>query len=122
MKIKQFEDIEGWKRARELVGYIYTVTNDGAFSKDYSLKDQIRRASTSVMANIAEGFGRQTDKEFIQFLYIALGSSTEVQSHLYIAKDLGYISDREFNKAYGIANETSRMIMGFVKYLKGTSK
>jgi len=96
MKIEKFEDIEAWQKMRELVRGIYQATNEGNFARDYSLRDQIRRASVSVMSNIAEGYARQTDKEFGQFLHIALGSVAEVQSYLYIAQDLGHLSDKDF--------------------------
>jgi len=99
-KIRQFEDIEAWKKARILVKEVYKVTAEGKFSKDFSLKDQIRRAAVSIISNIAEGFSRQTDQEFVQFLHIAKGSTSEVQSQLYIALDLGYISQEEFSKLY----------------------
>ena len=121
MKIERFEDIEAWKKARELVSSVYLVTSKGDFAKDYSLKDQVRRASISAMSNIAEGYARQTDKEFVQFLYIALGSVAEIQSQFHIAQDLGYISHDEFERIYGMASETARIIGGFIKYLKGTS-
>ena len=121
MKIERFEDIQAWQKARELVRSIYEITSRGDFAKDYSLKDQIRRASVSVMSNIAEGFSRQTDKEFTQFLHIALGSVAEAQSQLYIAQDLRYISKEDFNKIYKLGSETARLITGFIKYLKGTS-
>ena len=119
MKIEKFEDIQAWQKARELVRSIYQATNEGDFARDYSLKDQIRRASVSVMSNIAEGYARQTGREFIQFLYIALGSAVEVQSQLYIARDLRYLSQEEFDKIYGLASETAKLITGFIKYLKG---
>jgi len=122
MRIERFEDIEGWKRARELVKNIYTLTEAGEFARDYSLKDQIRRASVSIMANIAEGYARQTNKEFSQFLHIALGSVAEVQSQLYIAQDLNYISNQEFARIYALSSEVARLITGFIKYLKGTSQ
>lgn len=120
MKIERFEDIQAWQKARELVKSIYQVTNEGDFARDYSLKDQIRRASISVMSNIAEGYARQTDKEFTQFLYIALGSVAEVQSQLYIARDLNYTSQEEFSKIYELGSEVARLITGFIKYLRGT--
>jgi len=120
MKIERFEDIEAWKKARELVNSVYSLTSKGPFAKDYSLKDQIRRASISAMSNIAEGYARQTDKEFVQFLYIALGSVAEIQSQFYIARDLGYIANDEFSRIYEMAGETARIIVGFIKYLKGS--
>ena len=85
---KSFEDLPVWQRARELVKYIYTLTRKEAFSRDFSLVDQIRRSSASVMNNIAEGFERDGNKEFIQFLYITKGSSGEIKSQLYRALDL----------------------------------
>ena len=118
MKIKRFEDIEAWKKARELVRTIYDLSSNGDFAKDYSLKDQIRRGCVSVMSNIAEGYARQTDKEFVQFLYIALGSVAEVQSQLYIARDLNYLSGEQFDEVYKQSGEVARLITGFTKYLR----
>ena len=122
MKIGKFEDIEAWKKSRELVKTIYQVTSEGRFGKDYSLIDQVRRASVSIMSNIAEGYARQTNREFSQFLHIALGSVAELQSQLYIAQDLNYVSKEEFDRIYGLSSEVARLITGFIKYLKGTTK
>ena len=122
MKIERFEDIQAWQKARELVTRIYSMTNKGDFAKDYGLKDQLRRASVSVMSNISEGYARQTDKEFAQFLYIALGSAAEVQSLLYTAQDLNYISKEEFDNIYELSSEVARLIAGFIKYLQGSQK
>ena len=119
MKIERFEDIEAWKKARDLASRVYSVTSTGQLANDYNLTGQIRRASVSAMSNIAEGYARQTDKEFVQYLHIALGSVTEIQSQLYIARDLGYIADAEFSRVYGMAGETARIITGFIRYLKG---
>lgn len=118
MKIERFEDIQAWQKARELVTHIYSMTNKGDFAKDYSLKDQLRRASISVMSNISEGYARQTDKEFTQFLYIALGSTAEVQSLLYAVQDLNYISKEEFDNIYQLSSEVARLVVGFIKYLQ----
>ena len=91
-KIRSFEDIVAWQKARELVKIIYKMTNDlEDFRKDFGLKDQIRRASVSSMSNISEGFARNSDKEFANFLNIARGSVAEVQCQLYVALDLSYI-------------------------------
>ena len=117
-KIERFEDIKAWQKARDLTKSTFDITSQGNFAKDYSLKDQIRRASASVMSNIAEGYTRQTDKEFTQFLYIALGSVAEVQSQLYVARDLSYISTEQFGQAYELTSETPRLINGFIKYLR----
>ncbi|MCK4392504.1 four helix bundle protein [Candidatus Bipolaricaulota bacterium] len=122
VQIKRFEDIEAWKKARVLVKEIYQTTGKGKFAKDFSLKDQIRRAAVSVMSNIAEGFSRQTDKEFIQFLFMSKGSVSEIQSQLYIANDLGYIDEEEFTGLYHDADEIARLISGFIRYLKGASE
>ncbi len=120
--IKRYEDIQAWQKARELVKVIYQITSKGDFARDFGLRDQIRRASVSTMSNIAEGFCRQTDKEFIQFLYIAKGSASEMQSQLYVALDLGYLSESSFEEIYGITEETLKLISGFVKYLKSGVK
>ncbi len=90
--IKRFEDIIAWQKAREMTREIYTCTRAGAFTKDFGLRSQIQRASVSTMANIAEGFDRGGDKEFIQFLSNSKGSSGEVKSHLYVALDQGYVT------------------------------
>lgn len=116
-KIKRFEDIEAWKKARELTKEIYRITSSGLFSKDYGLKDQIRRASVSVMSNIAEGFARKTDKEFARFLVQSHGSAAEVQSVLYVALDQNYINQNDFDRLYALAEKTSKMIMNFTLYL-----
>jgi four helix bundle protein len=116
-RLQRFEDIEAWKMSRELTKRIYQVSSIGAFAKDFGLKDQIRRASVSVMSNIAEGFERRTDKEFCQFLSIAKGSAGEIKAQLYIALDVGFISQTEFNDLYEKADKTGKMIGGFMKYL-----
>jgi four helix bundle protein len=115
--IERFEDILAWQKARELSKEIYIVTSAGNFSKDFSLKDQIRRASTSVMLNIAEGFARRSNNEFRQFLYIARGSSAEVQSALYIALDQNYISHEDFKNLYQLADDCAKMIAGLIRHL-----
>ena len=97
---KKFEEIIAWQKAREAVGLIYKFTSEGTFSKDFGLRDQIRRSAISVMANVAEGSGRKTDKEFANFLNIAHGSITETQSHLYISLDLGYLSQPQFESVF----------------------
>ena len=120
-KVKMFEDIVAWQKARELVRMVYRMTGEGDFARDFSLKDQIRRAAVSVMSNIAEGFSRQTDKEFVQFLYIAKGSVSEIQSQLYVALDLGYAEVEGFNNAYELSSQVAKLITGFIRYLQGNS-
>jgi four helix bundle protein len=117
-KINSFEDIQSWQKARELNKEIYKVSNSGSFCKDFGLRDQIRRASVSVVSNIAEGFERDGSKEFKQFLSIAKGSAGEVRAQLYVALDLEYITNTEFEKLNILVIETSKLISGFIKYLK----
>jgi len=105
MAVKRFEELIVWQRAKELTRLIYASTRNGAFQKDYGLKDQIQRAAVSVMSNIAEGFGRGGNKEFIQFLFVAKGSLSEVQSLLHVATDQDYIDSAKFQLAYDKANE-----------------
>ena len=116
-KIERFEGIEAWQRARELAKQIYKISNDGPFARDFGLRDQIRRAAVSIMSNIAEGFERGSNKEFIQFLYIAKGSAGEVRAQLYVAFDQGYIDRKNFNSLNRDAAEISRMISGLITYL-----
>ncbi len=117
-KVKKFEDVMAWQKVRELVKMVYKMTREGDFARDFSLKDQFRRAAVSVISNIAEGFSRQTDKEFVQFLYIAKGSISEIQSQLYMAFDLGYVEVQEFNKAYELSSEVARLLTGLIRYLQ----
>jgi four helix bundle protein len=116
--IKRFEDIEAWQRARELTAEIYKVTKRKPFSTDFNLRDQIRRASISIMLNIAEGFARRTDKEFAQFLTLAHGSAAEVQAALYVALDQEYVKQKDFDDLYSKVGVVSRMILGFASYLR----
>ena len=115
--IEKFEDIEAWQKARELTREIYRVTNQGAFAKDFGLRDQIRRASVSIMSNIAEGFGRGGNREFIQFLSMAKGSVSEVQAQLYVAVDAGYLTKDQFQQLYSLSQSTGNLIGGFIRYL-----
>lgn len=116
--IKNFQDIESWQKARELTQKIYGITNQDEFSKDYGLKDQIQRASISIMSNIAEGFERGGNKEFVQYLFQARASCAEVQSQLYVAKDTKYISEQTFERMMSLAEEVSKLISGFISYLE----
>lgn len=118
MRIKRFEDIEAWQSARKLTRMVYDVTKEHAFLKDLNLQNQLRRAYVSIMANIAEGFGRESNKEFIQFLSYASSSNTETQSHLYILLDQNYISEEKFNELYQQSILVGNLINGFVRYLK----
>ena len=117
MKISRFEDLEVWQQARELTRWVYKLTANGRFSRDYGLKDQMRRASVSIMANIAEGFSRRGDKEFTQFLFVAKSSAAELQSHAYVALDQGYITETDFKGLYESLDHISRMLSNFIKRL-----
>ena len=115
--IERFEELEAWKIARELTKEVYRVSKNDLFIRDYGLRDQICRASVSVMSNVAEGFERDGNKEFVNFLSIAKGSSGEVRSQLYVALDQNYISESEFKLIYSKAEQNSRVISGLMKYL-----
>lgn len=119
-KFKRFEDIVAWQKARVLVGDVYKITNSGQFNKDFGLKDQVRRASISVMLNIAEGFARRGDRQFGQFLHIAQGSVAEVQSALYIAFDQNYVDKDSFDLIYNQCVEISKMLSGLIAYLRSS--
>jgi four helix bundle protein len=116
----RLEDIQAWQKARQVTRMIYQATANGGFAKDYGLRDQIQRASVSIMANIAEGFGRHSDKEFANFLNIAHGSAAEVQSHLYVALDLGYVDQTLFDKLYALLEEISRMTLALAQRLRAS--
>jgi four helix bundle protein len=118
MKIERFEDIQSWQEARSLTKIIYELTYQLPFRRDRGLCRQIQEASVSIMANIAEGFDRQSKREFIKFLYYASGSGSEVQSHLYVALDQKYISETDL-ETYNQVRKTKSLINGFIKYLKG---
>ncbi len=122
MKITKFEDIEVWQLGRELTRKIYEITRKGEFAKDYGLKDQIRRASGSVMHNIAEGFDAGSNREFARFLGYSQRSCTEVQSELYVALDQNYIGNDEFHELYELAMRTGSKGGAFIKYLKNNPR
>lgn len=118
MSVKKFEDLEVWKNARQFSVMIYQITEQGNFKKDFGLKDQLRRAAVSIVSNIAEGFERNGNKEFVQFLSYAKGSSGEIRAQLYIAKDLDYINEEQFNELSEKITMISKMIAGFIVYIK----
>jgi four helix bundle protein len=117
-KIERFEDLTSWQKARELNRLVYRISKNAAFAKDFGLRDQIRRASISVMSNIAEGFERGGDKEFVQFLSNAKGSCGEVRAQLYAALDESYLTQEEFDELIELCVEVSRMISGMMTYLR----
>ncbi|MFH1867853.1 MAG: four helix bundle protein [Candidatus Omnitrophota bacterium] len=114
MRIEKFEDLNTWQEARKLSSIIYDATNKYAFKKDFDLARQLRRSSVSVMANIAEGFGRYTLKDSKQFYIIARGSLLETRSHLYVALDRGLINQEEFNIITEQCEKTSKILSGLI--------
>ena len=121
-KFDGFEEIEAWKKAYDVTLRIYRLTENDRFAKDFGLRDQIRRASVSIMANIAEGHGRKSNAEFANFLNLSRGSAHEVQSHLHIAVGLGYIERIEFDEIYRTLGDVSRMTLGLARYLRENDK
>lgn len=118
MKLKRFEELECWQEARILVKMVYEAINKSErFKRDYRLRDQTTAAAISVMSNIAEGFSRQSNKEFTQFLYISKSSASEIQSIFYIALDLNYISKETFDIFYKQTDKISQINSGLIKYL-----
>ncbi|BCG47780.1 hypothetical protein GEOBRER4_n2628 [Citrifermentans bremense] len=119
MKIDSFEQIEGWKEARKLVREVYTKCSG---CRDFGFRDQIQRASISVMSNIAEGFDRGTNKEFIQFLVIARGSASEVKSLAYAGHDVGHFTSTDFEEIKESCTNVSNILNGFIRYLKNSER
>jgi four helix bundle protein len=116
-KFNSFEEINSWQKARIFNKRIYLITESSTFKKDFDFVRQIRRASISISSNIAEGFERNTDKEFIYFLYVAKASAGEVRSQLYLAYDLEYITKEEFETLIESVTEIAKLLSGFIKYL-----
>ncbi len=115
MSIEKFEDVVAWQKAKEMSIQVYRSFES---TRDFGFRDQVRRASVSVMNNIAEGFERQTNKEFRQFLFIAKGSCAEVRSMLYLATDLKLIEKTNLQEIYQLNVEISRILAGLIKSLK----
>lgn len=116
--VKTFEELEVWQHSRKLVKEIYRVSALGAISKDFGLRDQLRRASISVLSNIAEGFERSGNKEFAHFLFMAKGSAGELRAQLYVALDLAYISGEEFRNLANASATIARQLSALIKYLQ----
>jgi four helix bundle protein len=117
---KSFEELEVWRKARQLAGDVYRITDSGSFARDFGLRDQLRRAAVSVVSNIAEGFERGGNREFVHFLYMAKGSAAEMRAQLYVALDLGYLGQPEFALLADRAEGLSRQVAAFIKYLEGS--
>ncbi len=115
---KRFEDIQAWQKARILTKGIYLISGDNNFGKDFDLRRQIRRSCVSIMANIAEGQGRRTDKDFANFLNMSMGSVAETKSHKYLALDLGYLSQPQFDEIYEKLDEVGRMVFALSSHLR----
>ena len=118
----RFEDLKSWQKAREMTALIYKITNQEYFRYDRVLREQMRGAALSIMANIAEGFERNSRKEYIQFLYIAKASAGELRSHLYAAKDQAYLSAGDFEEICGQLDHISRMLSRHILFLKSSQK
>jgi len=119
--VESFEDLHIYQRARELTNAVYALTRQGPFTRDHGLTDQIRRASVSIMSNIAEGFERGSKTEFIQFLYIAKGSCGEVRAQLRIARDQDYIPAADYELLHDLARRISGMLSNFIAHLQQSS-
>lgn len=117
-KIERFEDLQSWRKARQLTNLIYDLTEHPRFVKDFRLSNQIQGAAGSVMHNIAEGFDSGTNAEFIRLLKMSRRSASEVQLELYLALDRKYIDQDELNKAYNLTTESKRLINGMIAYLR----
>lgn len=122
MKVTKFEDLECWKAARELVRQVFTVSQDGAFVKDWDSKSQFRRAALSVMNNIAEGFARYHDKEFKRFLDIAQSSAAEVKSMLYVFEDLKYLGSNVIEELHQSVDKARNFTLALIRYLDSKEK
>lgn len=123
MKVTRFEDLDCWNEARKLTRQTYeAISRNPIWQRDVRLCGQIQSASVSVMSNIAEGFVRHSDKEFVQFVFIAMSSAAEVQSHLHVAIDQKYLSQESFDEIYAQAEKTSKIISGLIKYLRTKAK
>ncbi len=118
--VRRFEDLEAWQTARRLARLVYRLTANASFARDFGLKDQIQRAAVSVMSNIAEGFESLQNTQFVRYLGYAKASAGEVRAQLYIAHDLGYITDAEFEEAFALAERVSRQLASFISYLKNS--
>jgi four helix bundle protein len=121
-KVERFEDLRCWQAARILVKEVYEVSGKGRVSTDFGFRDQIRRAAVSVINNIAEGFGRNSNKEFVRYLEISFASANEVKSLLYVALDLGYLDETSATALQQKAEGVKAMNLALIKYLRASGK
>ncbi len=119
--IKRFEDLESWQESRKFVSYIYSLTNNDRFKRDFELVKQIRGSAVSSMANIAEGFHRNSNRDFMRFLGYSRASIAETISHLYVALDQKYIDKQEIDSAKRVADIVWKKVNNFISYLKKDS-
>jgi four helix bundle protein len=117
-KIERFEDLDCWKKSRQLMNVIYDICEARGLSRDFTTQDQLKRAVLSTMNNIAEGFGRYSNREFARFLVYSSSSSMEVRSMLYMMLDRKYIDKNTFDVAYQLTVEHTKLTLGLIKYLK----
>ena len=120
--IRRFEEIEAWQTAREVTRLVYSLSNRGAFARDFGLRDQMRRAAVSIMSNIAEGFESTTQPQFVRYLGIAKASAGELRSQAYVACDAGYISTDQFESLTNLCRKCSGQISRFIAYLKANAR
>ena len=118
---RRFEDIQAWQLGRALNREVYRLTSEGAFARDFGLRDQIRRASVSVTSNVAEGYGRRSPRDFARFLTMASGSVAEVQSQLYLALDLDYVSADDFDETLALTRRIAGALVNLTAYLRSAS-
>ena len=121
-QLRRFEEMEVWKSARKMAGRIYAISNTPPFSRDFGLRDQIRKASISIVSNIAEGFESQSNLSFCRFLSCAKASAGEVRAQLYLASDQGYLSIDELKSLVIQSESIGRQLSGFIHYLKSKPK
>ena len=116
--VERFEDLQAWQLARAVARKVYAAASSGPFSRDFGLKDQMCRAAVSILSNIAEGFERRSDKSFQNFLSIANGSAGELRAQLYVALDLGYLSQEQFDDIQSDVIRIGKMVVGLIQYLR----
>jgi four helix bundle protein len=118
LKVQRFEDLEAWQIALELANKVYEITKQESVRRDFGFVDQIRRAAISIMNNIAEGFERGSNKDFVRFLFIARGSAGEVRSLLYLGLDQGYLTNAEFSECRDLCIRSGQIIWALIKGLR----
>lgn len=121
-KIERFEEIVAWQKGMDLCVRIYSISDDGKFARDFGLRDQIRRSVVSIPSNISEGFERESNNQFIYFLQIAKASAGELRTQITLARRLNYIIEEDFKKLNDEVLEVSKVIGGFITYLRNSKK